>query len=63
MSVFIWEGYRIYAGCIFILSGGSILMTIIETRKNNEQVRKMARYVCNVEILTMLGNNTEACLI
>ncbi len=38
-------------------------MTIIETRKNNEQVRKMARYVCNVEIMTMLGNNTEACLI
>lgn len=48
MAVFVWEGYRIYAGCIFVLSGLSIIATIYETRKNNEQIRKMAKYVCNI---------------
>lgn len=36
ISVFVWEGYTIYAGCIVVLSGGSIVMTVIETRRNNE---------------------------
>jgi len=48
MAVFVWEGYRIYAGCIFILSGISILATIYETRTNNESIRNMAKYVCPI---------------
>ena len=36
MAIFIWEHYFIYGGCIIVLSGGSILMTVVETKKNNE---------------------------
>jgi len=49
MAVFIWEAYTIYAGCIFILSSGSVIATIYEARVNNESIRKMARYVCCID--------------
>lgn len=52
MAVFVWEGYRIYAGCIFVLSAASILLTVYETRSNNEQIRRMARYVSPVQVLS-----------
>lgn len=51
IAVFIWESYAIYAGCIFALSTISIASTIYETRRNNEQIRKMAKYICEVEVL------------
>jgi cation-transporting ATPase 13A2 len=60
MAVFVWEGYRIYAGCIFILSALSIFATIYETRKNNEQIRKMAKYVCKVEVMTTVNDTDDA---
>jgi hypothetical protein len=59
MAVFVWEGYRIYAGCIFILSALSIFATIYETRKNNEQIRKMAKYVCKVEAMTTVNDTDD----
>jgi hypothetical protein len=55
MAVFVWEGYRIYAGCIFVLSGLSIIATIYETRKNNEQIRKMAKYVCKIQVMRLIN--------
>ncbi len=51
MAVFVWEGYRIYAGCIFVLSALSIMVTIYETRMNNESIRKLAKYVCPVRCM------------
>ena len=50
MVVFVWEDYRMYAYCIFVLSATSIIVTIYETRRNNETIRQMARYVCSVEL-------------
>ena len=51
MGFFVWEYYYIYSGCIFFLSGGSIIMTVIETRQNNEAIRKMARFECDIQVL------------
>lgn len=51
IAVFIWESYTIYAGCIFALSSIAIASTIYETRKNNEQIRRMAKYICEVEVM------------
>lgn len=62
MAVFVWEGYKIYAGCIFVLSGLSIIATIHETRKNNETIRQMARYICNVEVMNVKENG-DASLV
>jgi cation-transporting ATPase 13A3/4/5 len=53
ICVFIWEEYTIYAGCIFVLSTLSICSTIYETRRNNEQIRKMARYICEIEVMKL----------
>jgi cation-transporting P-type ATPase 13A2 len=50
MIVFVWEDYTLYACCIFVLSATSIIVTIFETRRNNETIRKMARYVCPIEL-------------
>lgn len=50
VSVFLWEHYYIYGSTIIVLSGGSIFMTVIETRRNNEQIRNMALYTCPIQI-------------
>lgn len=63
MAVFVWEGYIIYAAVIFVLSGGSITMTIFETKKNNEQIRNMARYECKIEVMREDENGVNSHLI
>jgi len=35
MGVFWWEGYKIYACCIFIISALSIIATLYDTIRNN----------------------------
>ena len=50
MLFLLWEEYTTYTYCLFVLSAISIIVTIYETRRNNETVRKMARYVCPVEL-------------
>ena len=60
IAVFIWESYTIYAGCIFALSTISIASTIYETRRNNENIRQMAKYVCEVEVLKQSQNGSSA---
>lgn len=34
-----------------MLSALSIIVTIYETRKNNAQIRSMAKYICPVEVM------------
>lgn len=51
IAVFIWDSYVTYAGCIFTLSSLSITSTIYETRKNNELIRQMSKYTCQVEVM------------
>ena len=45
-SVVLWmyEVYYFYASCILVISIGSILLSLYETIKNNETIRKMSRY-------------------
>lgn len=49
-GVFFWEEYTAYAICILVISFASILMTVIETRKNNDEVRRMALYKCPIKM-------------
>lgn len=63
MAVFVWEGYRIYAGCIFVLSALSIMVTIYETRKNNESIRNMAKYVCPIMCMKVVNEGAELAQI
>lgn len=58
MAVFWWEGYRIYAGCIFLISALSIIATLYDTITNNTQIRKMARYTCQVELCVPRADGT-----
>lgn len=51
IAIFIWEQYIAYAMCILFLSIVSVVQTIVETRRNNETIRGMARYICNVEVM------------
>lgn len=51
IAVFIWEEYLAYALCILFLSIVSVLQTIVETRRNNDTIRGMARYICEVDVM------------
>ncbi len=51
IAIFIWEEYLAYALCILFLSILSVVQTIYETRRNNETIRGMARYICDVEVM------------
>ena len=51
IAIFIWEEYLAYALCILFLSIVSVVQTIYETRRNNETIRSMARYICDVEVM------------
>eukprot|EP01137_Pigoraptor_chileana_P031556 Opistho-2@19535 len=52
-SVTVWllEPYTVYAICILCLSALSALITLIDMRRNQENLRKMAMYCCDVEVL------------
>ncbi|KAI8057924.1 hypothetical protein BDF22DRAFT_724886 [Syncephalis plumigaleata] len=51
-SVILWgfDEYYYYAACIVIISAFSIGQTLIETRRNVDRMRKMARFVCEVRV-------------
>lgn len=51
IAIFIWEEYLAYALCILFLSIVSVVQTIYETRRNNETIQGMARYICDVEVM------------
>jgi cation-transporting ATPase 13A2 len=56
MALWWWDGYRFYTICIFVISSGSIIASLIESISNNERVRKMARYACPVDLLQRDGS-------
>ena len=47
-----WDSYYLYASCILIISTGSALISLHETQSNNEEIRQMACYTCEVELMT-----------
>lgn len=52
VSIFLWlfDNYYYYAACIIIISATSITSTLVETKKNNERMREMSRFQCNVRV-------------
>lgn len=52
-----WDEYYYYASCILIISVGTVILSLYETIKNHNEIRKMARYRC--EVLRKGSNNTK----
>lgn len=53
VSIILWslDDYYYYAFCIAAISVGSILSTLIETKKTIARMREMNRFVCTVRVL------------
>ena len=51
-SVTLWtvDEYYYYAGCIFVVSVATIIITLVEMMSNNARVRRMALYSCDVKL-------------
>ncbi|KAI0852262.1 hypothetical protein F5Y00DRAFT_227703 [Daldinia vernicosa] len=52
-SLILWSSdqYYYYAVCIFIMSAGSIITTLIETRATMKRLRDISRFECDVRVL------------
>ena len=46
--LWMWDAYYYYASCILVISTGSVIISLFETLRNNEEVRRMALYSCQV---------------
>ena len=55
--LWMWDLYYYYASCILVISTGSVLLSLCETISNHNQIRRMARYQCQVRL--MQPNNTS----
>ena len=51
MTLWFWDGYRYYATCILIISVASAITTLVETKKNLKNIRKMANYSCPMNVM------------
>jgi cation-transporting P-type ATPase 13A2 len=51
MILWFWDGYQKYACCILVISLWGIYENLSETITNMRSIRKMAHYVCPIEIL------------
>lgn len=52
VSVVIWscEEYRLYAACILLMTGFSLMATVCETRRNSNRIRDMALHSQTVSV-------------
>ncbi|KAJ1965507.1 hypothetical protein GGI12_000729 [Dipsacomyces acuminosporus] len=52
-SIIIWcnESYYYYAACIFAISVGSIIVTLISTKKTARKLKQMSTFTCPVRVL------------
>ncbi|KAI1355041.1 hypothetical protein F5Y01DRAFT_272143 [Xylaria sp. FL0043] len=52
-SLILWsiDQYYYYAICIFVMSAGSIIATLIETRATMRRLRDISRFECDVRVL------------
>ncbi|KAH9909822.1 hypothetical protein F4778DRAFT_712940 [Xylariomycetidae sp. FL2044] len=52
-SLILWsiDEYFYYAICIFLMSAGSIIATLIETRATMRRLREISRFECDVRVL------------
>jgi P-type E1-E2 ATPase len=51
MVLWFWDGYRLYAGCIMIISVSSATTSLVDTIRNLKNIRSMAHYTCKVEVM------------
>ena len=52
VALWMWDNYYYYASCIIVISTGSVLISLYETISNHNKIREMARYVCDVKLMT-----------
>jgi cation-transporting P-type ATPase 13A2 len=54
LSVIFWfiDDYILYALCILVVSVGSVILALVETKKNHTTIKEMARYECTVQKLS-----------
>ncbi|KAI1331917.1 hypothetical protein F5Y16DRAFT_421244 [Xylariaceae sp. FL0255] len=52
-SLILWslDEYYYYAVCIFVMSAGSIIATLVETRATMQRLREISRFECDVRVL------------
>lgn len=50
-ALWMWDGYRTYACCILVVSSLSVAAELVDNYRNNVQIRKMARYTCDVSVV------------
>ena len=52
-SLILWsvDEYYYYAVAIFVMSVGSIVATLIETKSTMKRLREISRFVCDVRVL------------
>ncbi|RCI13511.1 hypothetical protein L249_5504 [Ophiocordyceps polyrhachis-furcata BCC 54312] len=52
-SLVLWsmDEYYYYAACIFIISVGTIVATLVETRATMKRLREISRFECDVRVL------------
>ncbi|GAW12630.1 hypothetical protein ANO14919_020000 [Xylariales sp. No.14919] len=52
-SLILWslDQYYYYAICIFVMSAGSIIATLVETRATMQRLRDISRFECDVRVL------------
>ncbi|KAI1155797.1 hypothetical protein F4825DRAFT_406576 [Nemania diffusa] len=52
-SLILWsvDEYYYYAICIFVMSAGSIIATLVETRSTMKRLRDISRFECDVRVL------------
>ncbi|KAI0540963.1 hypothetical protein GGR58DRAFT_458516 [Xylaria digitata] len=52
-SLILWslDEYYYYAICIFVMSAGSIIATLVETRATMQRLRDISRFECDVRVL------------
>lgn len=53
-SLILWslDSYYYYAACIFIISVGSIISTLVETKATMKRLRDISRFECDVRVLS-----------
>ena len=51
VALWMWDEYYYYASCILIISTGSVFLSLYETVSNHNEIRRMARYECQVRLM------------
>lgn len=62
MALWYWDGYVYYATCILVISVASATTSLIETLSNLKNIRKMANYSCDVNVMRSGDENMLATI-